>query len=124
MEKTILMNLTMNQKTTSFNLPVNDSMSLVEFFISLQLLLTKLDTSNKPATTFDIYDLSFNRIALVGDSQQLHIDDAYKNLKTIKDLLDVCIETIEVITLGTTPVFKVLQEEKYLKDALDNYKFE
>ncbi len=124
MNQEIKMNLTMDGKSVSTSLPVDDEMTLIEFFLSLQLLLKNLQTGEKKATTFDIYDLSFERIAIVGDNHELWIDEAYENLKTIKDLLNVCIDTIEVITLGNTPIQKVLQEEKYLKEALDNYKFE
>ncbi len=124
MEKELKMNLTMDGKTISTSLPVEEEMSLVEFFLSLQLLLKNLQTKQPQATTFDIYDLSFERIAIVGENNELYIDEAYENLKTIKDLLNVCVDTIEVITLGNTPVNKVLQEEKYLKEALDNYHFE
>ena len=123
MIKEIKMNLTLNGKCIETSLPVDDEMLLVDFFITLQVFLTKLPENVDKITTFDIYDLSFERIALVGSNDELYISEAYENLNTLNDLFDVCIDTIEVIALGTRSVSKVLQEEKYLKEALDNYKF-
>ncbi len=53
MEKELKMNLTMDGKTISTSLPVEEEMSLVEFFLSLQLLLKNLQTKQPQATTFD-----------------------------------------------------------------------
>ncbi len=118
MEKDIEVFLTMNQETTKYLLPVEEEMTLQEFFISLQTLFENFETNTLKATTFDIYDLSFQRIALVGSNHQLFIDEAYHHLKTMKDLFDVFITTIKVITLGTTPIHKILLEEKELKKIL------
>lgn len=118
MEKDLKMNFTVDGKTIETILPVEEHMPLVDFFLSLQALLKQLQSS---ATTFDIYDLSFQRIAMVGEDNELYIDESYENLSYVSDLFDVCIDTIEVIALGKSSVTKVLQEEKYLQEALDNY---
>ena len=120
--KDIKMNLTLsNKQFIETVLPVEEQMSLIDFFLSLQVLLKGID---QKALTFDIYDINFQRIAIVGENYELYIDEAYENLKTIDDLFNVCIDTIEVIALGKSSVSKVLQEEAYLKQALDNYKFD
>ena len=120
--KDIKMNLTLsNKQFIETVLPVEEQMSLIDFFLSLQVLLKAID---QKALTFDIYDINFQRIAIVGENYELYIDEAYENLKTIDDLFNVCIDTIEVIALGKSSVSKVLQEEAYLKQALDNYKFD
>ena len=120
MEKELKMNLTMDKKTIETILPVEEQMPLVDFFFSLQMLLKSL-TSN--SLTFDVYDTSFQRIAMVGENFELVIDENYENLSTVSDLFNVCIDTIEVIALGKRSVSQILQEEKLLKEALDNYQF-
>ena len=76
------------------------------------------------ATTFDIYDTQFHRIAIIDDDLELYIEEEYASLNTVDDLYNVCIDTIEIIALGTRPIRKVLQEEEMLKYALDNYDIE
>ena len=121
MEKDIKMNLTMDGKTVETILPVEEEMSLVDFFISLQMLLKSLTSKS---LTFDIYDTSFQRIAMVGENFELYIDENYENLSSVKDLFNVCVDTIEVIALGKRSVSQILKEESLLKEALDNYKFD
>ena len=123
MTNTLKMNLTLDGNTIETSLPVESDMPFVDFFLILQLFLTKLPENVNKVTTFDVYNLNFERIALVGNNNELYIDENYGNFEVIQDLFDNDIDTIEVIGLGTSSVSKVLQEEKYLKDALDNYEF-
>lgn len=118
MNKEIKIILTLNEKTTEFDLPVEDDMEIVDFLISLQMFLATFSN----LTTFDIYDSSFERIALVGKDNELYISKTYSNLKYIYDLFNSGIDKIEVIALSSSSVEKVLKEEKLLKEALDNYK--
>lgn len=118
MNKEIKIILTLNEKTTEFDLPVEDDMELIDFLISLQMFLATFSN----LTTFDIYDSSFERIAIVGKEHELYISKTYSNIKIIQDLLDAGINKIEVIALSNSSVEKVLKEEKLLQEALDNYK--
>lgn len=117
----IKLNLTIDGSFSELILPVESNMKLVDFFIALQLLLKKM---SKEATTFDIYDTQFHRIAIIDDELELYIEEEYSSLNTVEDLHNVCIDTIEVIALGNRPIRKVLQEEEMLKYALDNYDIE
>ena len=118
MEKELKINFTFEGKTIELILPVEENMRLIDMYLSLQSLLKQFSLT---ATTFDIYDLSFQRIAMVGENNELYIDESYKNLKYVYDLFNVCVDTIEIIALGKSSVKKVLQEEKLLKEALENY---
>lgn len=117
------MNLTMNQQTVETLLPVDSNLSFIDFLLSLQLLLVNLKENTEKVSTFDIYTLSFERIALIGDNNEIYLDEKYQNVKTIQDLFDLNIKEIEVLALGNRSISKVLQEEKLLQEALDNYKF-
>ena len=57
------------------------------------------------------------------DEIKRYIDEKYKHINTIFELIENNVDTLEVIALGTSSVKKVLQEEAYLKEALENYKF-
>ena len=114
----IKLNLTIDGAFSELVLPVESNMKLVDFFIALQLLLKRMSNN---ATTFDIYDTQFHRIAIIDDDLELYIEEEYASLNTVDDLYNVCIDTIEIIALGTRPIRKVLQEEEMLKYALDNY---
>lgn len=117
----IKLNITIDGSFSELILPVESNMKLVDFFIALQLLLKKMSNG---ATTFDIYDTQFHRIAIIDDDLELYIEEEYAALNTVDDLYNVCIDTIEVIALGDRPIRKVLQEEEMLKYALDNYNIE
>lgn len=116
----IKLNITMGESFFETSLPIEEDMIIIDFLFSLQVLLNQLYDK---ATTFDIYDLNFNRIALVGKDEELYIDEKYKHINTIFELIENNVDTLEVIALGTSSVKKVLQEEAYLKEALENYKF-
>ena len=117
----IKLNLTIDGAFSELVLPVESNMKLVDFFIALQLLLKRMSNN---ATTFDIYDTQFHRISIIDDDLELYIEEEYASLNTVDDLYNVCIDTIEIIALGTRPIRKVLQEEEMLKYALDNYDIE
>ena len=118
--KDIKMNLTMNNHCIETNIPIDENLTFEDFFFALQILLANLKENINKITTFDIYDLSFERIALVGNNNELFISPKFKNLHYAKELFDLKIDTIEVISLGTTSAKKVLEEER---QALKNYKF-
>ncbi|MCI5745187.1 MAG: hypothetical protein MR270_02755 [Erysipelotrichaceae bacterium] len=119
MQKEIHLNVTMNNKTTTLDLPVDENMLFIDFFISLQSLLKSYNTSNLKITTFDVYTVSFERIAMVGDDYELFIDPSFASIQTISDLLNKNIDTIEVIGLGDRSVKKVLEEEMWLMKSLN-----
>lgn len=110
------LNITLNGSFTEMILPVEENMLTIDFYLSLQMLMKSLVDN---ITTFDIYNEAFQRIALVGEDNELFIDPSYKDAKTIADLNTT---TLEVIGLGTRSVRKVLQEERDLLVALENYK--
>ena len=109
------LNITLNGSLTEMILPVEEDMLTIDFYLSLQMLLKSLVDN---ITTFDIYNESFQRIALVGDDNELFIDPNFKEAKTIYELNTT---TLEVIGLGTRSVRKVLKEERDLLLALENY---
>ena len=121
--KDIKMNLTMNNHCIETNIPIDENLTFEDFFFALQILLANLKENINKITTFDIYDLSFERIALVGNNNELFISPKFKNLHYATELFDLKIDTIEVISLGTTSAKKVLEEERQLDEALKNYKF-
>lgn len=98
-------------------LPTEKQMRFVDFLIYLQALLKQMF---KEATTFDIYDENYNRIAIVGENYELFIDPSYNKL-TCEDLSFMHQRPLEVVVLGTTPPSKVLEEEKILQDIINNY---
>lgn len=119
----IKINLTINNRFVDTKIPVNKNMNLVDFFFSLQLLLKDVKVDNKSFSTFDIYTTSFERIAIVSDNLEIYIADNFNNYIIVNDLLANNINTLEVIAINSPSVSKFLKEEKYLKEALDNYKF-
>ena len=62
------LNITLNGSLTEMILPVEEDMLTIDFYLSLQMLLKSLVDN---ITTFDIYNESFQRIALVGDDNEL-----------------------------------------------------
>ena len=64
----IKLNMTIDGSFSELILPVESNMKLVDFFIALQLLLKKM---SKEATTFDIYDTQFHRIAIIDEELEL-----------------------------------------------------
>ena len=116
----IKLNITMGESFFETPLPIEENMIMIDFIFSLQVLLNQLYNE---ATTFDIYDINFNRIALVGENEQLYIDKQYQHINTIFELLENDVDTLEIIALGKTSVAKVLQEEAMLQAALDSYQF-
>ncbi len=119
----ININLTINNKFVDTKVPVSKDMNLVDFFFSLQLLLKDVKVDNKCFSTFDIYTTAFERIAIVGDNLEIYIAESFNKYITVNDLFANNIDTLEVIAINSPSVSKFLKEEKYLKDALDNYKF-
>ena len=119
----ININLTINNKFVDTKVPVSKDMNLVDFFFSLQLLLKDVKVDNKCFSTFDIYTTAFERIAIVGDNLEIYIAESFNKYITVNDLFANNIDTLEVIAINSPSVSKFLKEEKYLKEALDNYKF-
>lgn len=114
------LNVTLNDSFSEMVLPVEKEMIFIDFLLCLQLLLKRLSDN---ITTFDIYDTNFNRIALVGEDQEIYISKDYKHINRVYDFEENEIDTLEIIGL-TSSVRKVLKEEYELQTALDNYKFE
>lgn len=111
----INLNITLNGNFSNLTLPVEEDMLLIDFIIAIEQLMKTMVDNIK---TYDLYDTSFQRIALVSE-EELYIAEQYKKTYFIKDLM---IDTVEVIGLGQTTVSKVLQEERDLLIALENYK--
>ena len=110
----ITLNVTLNNNFSEFKVPVEESMLLIDLIFAIEgLMKTMVDD----ITTFDLYDVNFQRIALVSQ-EELFIAPEYKDIYTVLDLEST---TIEVIGLGKRSVSKVLQEERDLLVALDNY---
>ena len=114
------LNITMNDSFSEMVIPVEKEMIFIDFLLCLQLLLKRISSN---VSTFDIYDLNFNRIALVGENQELYIAKDYRHINRVYDLKEYEIDTLEIIGL-TSSVRKVLKEEYELQTALENYKFE
>lgn len=116
--KNFKLNITINKQLLELEIPVESNMKLVDFIMALQMLIKKIANE---AVAIDIYDLQFQRIALIDDELDIYIEEEYDSISTVKDLYDVCVETLEIIVLGNRPIRKILQEEEMLKYALDNY---
>ena len=99
-------------------LPTEKQMRFIDFLIYLQALLKQMSNG---ATTFDIYDDKYNRIAIVGENFELYIDPSYNKL-TCEDFVLMYQRPLEVVVLGTTPPSKVLEEERILQEIINNYK--
>ena len=59
-------------------LPTEKQMRFVDFLLYLQEMLKQMVNN---ATTFDIYDERYNRIAIVGDNFELFINPKYNELR-------------------------------------------
>ena len=109
------LNITLNGTFTELTVPVEENMLIIDLIFSIEMLMKTL---TEDITTFDIYDINFQRIALI-DENEVYISEEYKEKREVFDLDSL---NIEVIGLGKTPVRKVLQEERDLLVALENYK--
>ena len=115
----IKLNVTINDSFTEMTIPVEKEMIFIDFLLCLQMLLKQMSDDIK---TFDIYDEDFNRIAIVGEDQELYISPDHKHINRVNDLQEYSLETLEIIGLRST-VRKVLKEEYELSKALENYEY-
>ena len=98
-------------------LPTEKQMRFVDFLLYLQEMLKQMVNN---ATTFDIYDEKYNRIAIVGDNFELFINPKYNDLRC-EDVVMLHPSPLEVVVLGTTSPSKVLEEERLLQEIINNY---
>ena len=91
------------------------------YSLNLHDIFNELKQMSNGATTFDIYDDKYNRIAIVGENFELYIDPSYNKL-TCEDFVLMYQRPLEVVVLGTTPPSKVLEEERILQEIINNYK--
>lgn len=114
----INLNITIGESFFNTVIPIEEDIIMIDFIFSLQAFLSKLYENT---STYDIYDTSFNRIALVGADEQIYIDKKYQNINSVYQLLENNIDTLEIIALSNNSVSKILQEEAFLQKALDEY---
>lgn len=112
------LNITIKDSFFATSIPIDEDIIMIDFIFYLQAFLSQLYENT---STYDIYDTSFNRIALVGSNQQIYIDAKYQNINSVYQLLENKIDTLEIIALSNNSVSKILQEEAFLQKALDEY---
>lgn len=98
-------------------LPTEKQMRFVDFLLYLQEMLKQMVNN---ATTFDIYDEKYNRIAIVGDNFELFINPKYNELRC-EEVVMLHSSPLEVVVLGMTSPSKVLEEERLLQEIINNY---